>query len=172
MSDKTSSLSHTLAQMRQSFDQSFAEKPQPETTPGEPYILIGVSKARLAIKTSEVLSIESHKPVLSLPGHSNFFIGLTGIKGKLIPLYNLKSILGHESERKDELCHWLAVVGGTSPLALAFQNFEGSVRIPESDVFMPSEKQRNTREAFRLASQVISVLDIQSLISEISPRGN
>jgi purine-binding chemotaxis protein CheW len=75
--------------------------------------------------------VHSDRPVTPLPGPQAALLGVAGFGGAIVPVYDLAALLGHPVPERPR---WLVVAAGTPPLALAFHNLDGHVRVPTSAI--------------------------------------
>jgi purine-binding chemotaxis protein CheW len=119
-----------VAELRRAFDLSFA-LPPPQASPAvEDLLTIRVSGDPYAIRLCEIAEIVAKRKIVPLPAGAPDFLGLAGIGGGIVPVFGLASILGY-AEPTDPP-PWLVLCGAEEPIALAFSDFEGYLRLPKS----------------------------------------
>jgi len=98
--------------------------------------------------------------IVPVPGAAPELLGLAGIRGGVVPVFSLASILGEPSSSDQD--RWMLLCGTPEPIAIAFSQFDGHLRLPASSLH-PDASAESTR---RFVSQVASGAgDVRSIIS-------
>ncbi len=116
--------------MRHAFDCSFAQAQQAGEVAHQDFIAIRVGADPYAIRLAEIAGLYSDRRITRVPSPDPAFLGIAGLRGAVVPVYDLAVYLGHPS---GDVRRWLLLIGGVS-LGLAFENFEGHLRAPPSAV--------------------------------------
>lgn len=164
---------HSLArveELRRAFDQRFAVPHHPRKGAQEDLLFVRLGGRRYAIRVRELRGLHHGRNTRPLPSMQAPMLGIAGIRGQLVPVYDLAALLGCDSDRGGR--RWLAICGEPdAAVALAFDGFEGSTRVPSSDIH-PTEQSagpsRYTREIVRLASETCYVVDIPSVVASLT----
>ena len=167
---QTNNLSDVAA-LRQAFDESFAQPPAADAVPTEDFLGIRVAGSPYALRLLEAVSVSARCHILALPSEQPDFLGLAGLKGELLPIYSLASLLGHGREPAEE--RWLVVCGAEQRIGLAFAALEGFLRVPRSEVFglgAPERTQVHVQEALRFGAGVRHIVRVSSIVSSIGKR--
>ena len=120
------------AQLRRQFDRSFSEPYRPPPAPFVDLLAIRLAGRRHALRQDQVSGLVARRPVVAIPSANRHLLGLAGIRGALVPVFSLATLAG--VEESGEQPQWLVLCGREEPLALAFQDLEGYVRIPLTDL--------------------------------------
>lgn len=89
-----------LAALRRSFDEAFAVPPRLREEGLEHLLLIRVAGEALALKTLHVTGLVRIGRILPIPSRIPELLGITGIRGTLVPVFDLAALLGfHPGER-------------------------------------------------------------------------
>lgn len=124
-----------IAAMRRLFDESFAVSPPGRAANPEPMLAIGVAGEPFALRVREIsgLAVNNEK-VVPVPSRVPELLGLTGIRGVVVPVFSLARLLGFDSERGPT--RWLVFAGESqTPIALAFETMERLFEASSSDIF-------------------------------------
>jgi hypothetical protein len=116
----------TAAQLRQAFDASFAEPLREATVPPEAFLAIRVDADPHALRLADVASLLPLDAVTPLPSPLPELLGVIGHRGAVLPVYDLRTLLGYPGAAAPRWC----VVLAAAPLALAFDGFDGHLRVP------------------------------------------
>jgi chemotaxis signal transduction protein len=115
-------------EMRTAFDRSFADPPQSEQVPLQDFLAIRVGTDPYAIRLADISGLFADRPITSLSSADPAFLGIAGLRGAVVPVYDLGAFLGYPP---GEARRWLLLIGGAA-LALAFEAFEGHLRLPQA----------------------------------------
>lgn len=163
-------------ELREAFDRSFAEAPSEEASPFEDLLAIRIGDEPFAIRLIDIERLAADKTIAPLPSPVGELIGLSGFRGEIVPVYDLRLLLGYPAR---ERTRWLVLLAQNTShqkdanrLALAFDQFEAHVRVPpesirSSDERMPS---RYIREAVRISDGTRAILDIRAIAGTIVQR--
>jgi len=161
----------TAAALRRAFDLSFASPPSAAAHEVDDLLAIHVAGNPYAIRLREIAAMISGRRVVPVPSAANALLGVAGIRGGVVPVFSLASILGYGPVSGAP--RWMVLCGTEDPIALAFSEFDGYVRLPRSSLHV-DEALRATRE---YASEVAStdagaraVIDIPLVVATIRKR--
>jgi purine-binding chemotaxis protein CheW len=120
--------------LRAAFDRSFAEPPRPDLTAMEDLLVVRVGDDVFAIRLSEITGLYADKKITRVPGGDPALLGIAGFRGTIHPVYGLTILLGRQAEAEPR---WLVVMAA-APAALAFDGFDGHLRVA-SETIRPRE---------------------------------
>jgi chemotaxis signal transduction protein len=112
--------------LRLAFDRSFAE---PRTAPIEDVehiIVVRLAGDAYAIRLREISGLVAKPFIVSVPSRTHGLIGLVGLRGEIVPIFDLASRLGQNEESRTP--SWMAVCDGndtTGRVGLGFSTLEG-----------------------------------------------
>ncbi|GIJ45122.1 hypothetical protein Val02_20080 [Virgisporangium aliadipatigenens] len=116
-----------LADLRTAFDRSFALPPV-EIEDGYVDLLdLRVGGDAYAVRLSEVSALVVDRPPTRLPGAVPELLGVVGVRGSVVPAFDLAALLG--GKRSTEPPRWLLVAAGTPALGLAVERLDGHLRV-------------------------------------------
>lgn len=151
------------AQLRQAFDRTFALPPSLASPEVEDLLTIRVAGDPYAIRLLDIAGIVTGRRVVSVPAVTPDLLGLAGIHGGVVPVFGLSSILGYGPDPGSP--RWMILCGSEEPIALAFSDFEGYLRLPTSALHA-DENFRATREHVKYVTQVATTPDgVRAVIS-------
>jgi purine-binding chemotaxis protein CheW len=166
MSETLSGLTARAAQLRLAFDATFAEPVHLDTTSKEDLLAVRVGAQAFAIRLSEITGLFAGKKVTPVPGGHAALRGIAGFRGAIVPVYDLHALLCHGNA---PTLRWL-VIAAAAPVALAFDAFEGQLRVAR-DAILPQpsrpEIQSYARELVRTPHFVGPVMHLPSLLDAI-----
>lgn len=162
--------------LRRAFDQSFAAPPPRAAEEVEDLLRIRVAGNPYAIRLREISGLVAGRRVVPVPAAARDLLGLAGLRGGVVPVFGLASILGYGQVPGES--RWLILCGGEDPVTLAFSELDGYLRVPKSCLH-EDENLRATRHYVSQiarteegARPVVSVpLVVAALRSRIGPRG-
>jgi chemotaxis signal transduction protein len=154
------------ASLRQSFDQAFARPPASAPEEADDFLLVRVSGQSYALQVSEIGGVAKGRSVFRIPTRRAELLGLAGIRGMVIYVYSLAMLLGLAEDATS--ISWLALNVGSDPVAVAFQQLDGFVRVRRSDVHseeIPDAAGRLVRRVIKMESIVRPVVDLQRIFN-------
>lgn len=112
-----------VAELRRTFDEAFAGPAMRSTARVEPMIAIRVAGQAFAVRATEIAGVVKRSHVCPVPGRIPEFLGLAGVRGALVAVYDLAPLAG--AVRRAGEPQWFAMPRGEPQLALAFDAIEG-----------------------------------------------
>lgn len=134
MPDRPFDLSLHARRLRQTFDQSFARALQTDDGRQQDFLQIRLNGVVHMLSLDEVASLQALNRVTPIPGPLPSLLGIIGHKGDIVPVYDLRIVLGLPATLP---VRWM-VLNKSGLLALAFDAFDKHVRHPESAVARPA----------------------------------
>jgi chemotaxis signal transduction protein len=172
MSWQTGRAATTAEALRAAFDRSFAESQAKDAVSQVDLLAIRSGEHEYALRLSEVLAVHTDRKLVAVPGPMPELLGLVGLRGLVVPVYDLRQLLGYPA---GPLPRWLALARATSPFAVAFEGFEAHLRVQASDVVAPeagaAAPHRFARGSVRTAAGPRPLIHLPSLIEGVT-RGN
>jgi chemotaxis signal transduction protein len=171
MSDARSRIIERAAELRSAFDRAFAEPVLTDTSSKEDLLAIRAGAQACAMRLSEITGLFADKRIIRVPGGVAALLGIAGFRGAIVPVYSLPTLLGHAASQPPR---WL-VMATAAPVALAFEAFEGQLRVPQ-DAIVPQQSRTETRSYTRdfLRTQDVArpIIHVPSILAAImTPRG-
>jgi len=165
-------------ELRQAFDQSFAAAPPDAAARFEDLLAIRVGPDPYAIRLSEVSGLFAGKCVTRMPNAVAEFLGIAGFRGTVVPVYDLRRLLGYVAQ---DVPRWL-LMAAAAPVALAFDLFEGHLRVSHEATAREERVEhagRHIREILPVGAAgsqsgteaVRPILDLDSVLDTIKQRG-
>lgn len=158
-----------VAELKRMFDQTFAEAPRSDASPTDDLLAISIGSDPYAIRLSEVAGLLSDRRVTWLPGSVPELIGLMGLRGALVPVYDLRALLGYP---RGTVPRWFLITAATQ-VALAFDRFDGHLRVSRAAVSTGSAQRGATqlpcvREIVRTDAFVRPIVDMHAVLDAIA----
>ena len=158
-----------VSALRTAFDRSFGEPPRLDLTPMEDLLSVRVGDDVFAIRLSEVTGLHADKKITRVPGGDPALLGIAGFRGAIHPVYGLAILLGRQVEVEPR---WL-VIAAAAPVALAFDGFDGHVRV-ESETIRPcdasAKDQPYARDFVPVQQLVRPILHLPSILDATGVR--
>jgi chemotaxis signal transduction protein len=136
----TLAVTDLVGELRTAFDRSFAEPPRRQIGDVDELLALRAGDRRFALRLNETAGLFPDRPVTALRGPVPALLGLAGFSGAIVPVYDLAAVLGHPRTDAGSP-RWLVVAAGTPPLALAFSELEGHLRVPVDTIVAEADGQ-------------------------------
>lgn len=158
------------ARLREAFDESFAREPAPPAVEQEDLLVVDVGGDEYALRCREIARLVADRPIVPTPAAMPALIGIAGVRGEIVPVFSLRSLLGYPPSAAPR---WFVVAAGPQPAGLAFDRLEGHVRVArESLAPAPTANRegnpRQLRVSVATARGARPVLEIGSLLRDIA----
>jgi len=139
--------------LRQAFDRSFALPPSRASEEVVDLLMLRVAGDPYAILLRDIAGIVTGGRVVPVPADTPELLGLVGLRGSIVPVFDLATILGYAPSPGSP--RWMILCGAQEPLALAFTDFEGCLQLPTSSLHA-DENLPATRQHVKYVNQVAS----------------
>ena len=167
MMDASPRLADRAAELRLAFDRGFAAPLRIDTAARQELLAIRIGAEPYVIRLSEISGLFAEKTITRVPGSAAALLGIAGFRGAIVPVYGLRTLLGHDGAQTPR---WL-VIAAAAPVALAFEAFDGQLRVA-SDAVRPrqsgAEMPSYAREFIRTRDVVHPVLHLPSVLDAIA----
>lgn len=150
-------VSDRLSDLRADFDRSFTEPARRHDVEHDELLAVQAGGRRYALRLSQTTGLYPDRPVTPLPGPVNALLGVAGFSGTIVPVYDLAALLGHPVPDRPR---WLVLATGSPPLALAFHELEGHVRVPADSIITEAGPRGSLRGMVPLADGTRPIVDL------------
>lgn len=157
----TLAIGSRAAELRQAFDRSFASPPPQAAQETEDLLAISVAGDSYAIRLAEIVGIVAGRTVIAVPAATSHLLGLAGIRGEIVPVFGLASILGYRLA--SDAPRWVILCAGEETIALAFADLEGYLRLPKSSLHADENLGSTRRHVSHVASTATGVRAVISV---------
>jgi purine-binding chemotaxis protein CheW len=154
------------ADLRLEFDRTFAA---PAAAPPATVDLLAVQVAGegYALRLAGIAGLFADRRIVPLPGAAAELLGLAGLRGGLVAIYDLGAILGHT---RSESPRWVALARGEKTVGLAFDELGGFMRVALQDLTQgagAAPTGRYVREVVHVDGGLRPVVDMASILETI-----
>jgi hypothetical protein len=118
--------------LRADFDRSYALAPEPRQVEGDDLLGVGLGGDPYALRVADIARLAAGSTVAPLPGGASACLGLVGLRGELLPAWDLGALLGYAPLRGQP--KWLASSASVPRWAAAFERFDGYLKAPLKDL--------------------------------------
>jgi chemotaxis signal transduction protein len=170
MTETAPQIGERAAQLRHDFDRAFAEPIRVDTVDEEDLLAIRLGEQTCAVRLSEIAGIHMGKKVTRVPGSHPALWGIAGLRGSLLPVYDLQQLVGHA---RAEAPRWL-LIAAAAPVALAFATFDGRFRVLRDDIHPHTKQVDGTlyaRDVVRTPSGIRPILHLPSILEALDASG-
>jgi chemotaxis signal transduction protein len=169
MSRAERNLAEVATTLRATFDASFAKAHATEPPPELDLLAIRVAEHAYALRLSQVLAVHADRRLVPVPGPRPELLGLTGVRGVVAPVYDLRLLLGYRAAAAPR---FVAQVRAPAPFAVAFELFERHLRVAESDVTLGDGSARAARQfapgSVRSATGLLPLIDLLAIFDDVT----
>lgn len=153
----------TLEELRANFDATFAE-PAPTTDAGSRLrtLRIKVGERRMVLLASQLAALFPERTLYALPGAPQNLLGVAEVRGGLVPVHCLRTLLG---DPRNEDIGWIAVLRGEPSLALAFDTLEGQETASARDLAPIQDGSRFTTQQVGRGRTALPIVDLDAVRS-------
>ena len=154
------------ARLRSAFDHSFALPATASTSDVVDLLSIRIAGDPYAIRVRDIIEIATQRKIVPVPAAARDLLGLAGIRGAIVPVFGLASILGYAIEA----VRWLVLCGTHDPIALGFSELEGHTRIATSTLHVDDSAhpiRPYVKELVRADDVVRAVISIPLLVATL-----
>ena len=152
--------------LRRAFDQTFAEPRSEATRALVDFLAIRIHGDPLAIRLEEVSLVLSSPTVVRAPSRAEAFLGLAGLRGEVIPIFSLATLLGYPEGSSEG---WLVVARDQEPVGFAFAELEGHQRVEQSAIRTARESESRSEASTEVADGR-PVIALHRLLARIRAR--
>jgi len=160
-----------LGALRRSFDDAFARPPDERAVDAEELLMIRIAGDPYAVRAREMSGLTPGGRIVPVPGPLPELLGITAIKGGLVPAFSLGALLGYPQAR--ELPSWLLLCGGDQDrVALGVERFDRYTRVPRADISVAEDlrDRPHVPELARTEAGICGVIDVRSVLEAIRRR--
>lgn len=112
----TATLHWSAAQLRDDFDQAFAEPLPGPPAQRDRFLAVQLAGDPHVIRLAEIANLLPLEALTALPCAVPALMGLTGFRGAILPVYDLRQMLGYTAQDPPR---WMVIASGAR-VALAF----------------------------------------------------
>jgi chemotaxis signal transduction protein len=171
MTETLSGLAERVVELRSAFDRGFAVPPRADAAAKQDLLAIRVGAEPCAVRLSEVSGLFVDRWITRIPATEAALIGIAGFRGAIVPVYSLSAVLGHSGTQPTR---WL-VIAAAAAVALAFDSFEGHMRVPAHAILpqQPNAQMRSLAPDFvRITDAVRPILHLAAIVGALGTPGS
>ena len=153
------------AMLAEAFDRAFAVAPAALAPDSIDLIGIRLGGDPFALRLADTTGMFSGRVITPMPSAVRELRGIAGIRGALVPVYDLAELLGRPPARH---ATWL-VVARQAPVAFVFEVFERQIRLT-ADALAARENSQHVREVATADGIARPIIDLSSLVAAVGAR--
>lgn len=169
--NETADIASRAADLRRAFDRSFALPPPQASLDVEDLLAIRVGGDPYAVRLRDITGMVAGRVVVPVPAVTRDLMGLAGLRGGVVAVFGLASILGYSQEGAAP--RWMILCGAEEPIALAFSDFEGHLRLPASALHADEDVRavrQHVNQVANTAAGVRPVISVPFIVAMIRNR--
>jgi purine-binding chemotaxis protein CheW len=161
----------TADELRRAFDRSFSLTPKADAGAAivENLLAFSIGSHAYALRFAEVSGLFVDKKITWLPSPVSELLGVAGLRGALLPVYDLGMLLGYA---RTAAPRWLLITAAV-PVGLAFNRFDGHLSVP-AEAIVPEVRndgpRRHVREILQ-AEVARPIIHLPSVLETIRQAG-
>ena len=161
----------SAAELGRIFDESFVREAVSSYARYERFLLIRAGEEPFAVRTLDIAELLAGRRVIRVPSRMPETLGILAVRGVVIPVFELARLLGRSASGRRQ--SWVMVINRESPIALAFDKFDGQVEVPQSAVYDDDrpDPQTYVQQIVKIGAAVRAIVDVGSMVRAISKRG-
>lgn len=152
--------------LREEFDRAFALAPVAPDITAQPLLAISTGGQAYALRLASIRGLYVDRRVQSLPSRLPELLGLTGLRGQAVPVFDLAALLGQPSQRPPR---WLALAAGRHNAAFAFERFDAH-HTAQADDFLLAAPHDFLEGAVRMGGLPRALVNLPALIDDLERR--
>lgn len=166
MRDPDTQLQGRASDLRRAFDRSFAEAPHVADPPTEDLLAIRLGAAGYALRLSEIAALFTDVRVSAIPSNVHELVGVASLRGVILPVYDLASLLGQPTSTAGRFL----ILAAKMPVAFAFHELDGHLRVGRDAIAADTEAAaEHAREMLRLP-QARPIVRLASVLEALDRR--
>lgn len=165
MTDQRVGFAEQAVELGRLFDRTFAQAPRLDAGRSTGFLRVRVGADAYAFALDAIVGLFVDKTVVPLPSTAPHVLGIAGIRGAIVPVYSLRSLLGYAVER--ECPRWLVLARSHEPVGLAFEQFGGYLQARPSEVAPAPRTDSHVLGTVRSESGPCAVLGIPSILTTL-----
>jgi len=155
--------------LRRDFDRSFAEPLRARSSGDVELLAVRVGGEPYLLPLRELAGLVADARMVGVPTPLAEFLGVIGIRGVVVPVYDLGAILRQGSAERTS---WIALAA-RGRIGLAFDAFDGQQRVPSGELHPASNDSASracVRGAVQLGETLVSIVDVPAVVDAIERR--
>jgi chemotaxis signal transduction protein len=155
-----------VLEMRRAFDRTFAEPHLTAEAVHEDLLRVRVGADSYALRVADIAGVLVDQTVVAVASDVRAWLGISAQRGQIVAVYDLAALLGTSAR---DSARWLAILSASPDVALAFESFEGHLRVPKTDIVSTEAdgKQAHVTHLVRTAERALPLLGCEALLGTI-----
>lgn len=126
-----------LEELRHAFDNSFALPPPSTEDDLVDLLAVTADGEALAVPLNAMAGLTADRAVTPVPGSPPNLLGVAGLRGHLVPVYDLARIRKPGGARKTG--RWMVLAAGAPAFAVAVDRVDCHLRVPRNAIAAPAD---------------------------------
>jgi purine-binding chemotaxis protein CheW len=155
---------YRAAGLRAEFDRGFAAPPPAAATAAENFLVIVCGGERMLLRLKDITGLFVDRRIVTVPSADAAFIGITGLRGAIVPVYRLGALLGQSPASAP--ARWLAVAAGN---AFALDELDTHLALPRDAIVPRGDLARgHVHDSAITPRGTLSIVDLPSVARAIA----
>ncbi len=159
--------STSVAALREAFDSAFARSSAGQGEARVDLLAIRIAGAPHALQLAAIVGLHFGRRIAPVPSSVSTLLGLVGLRGKLVPVYDLGALLGHPATADPP---WVVLVRAPAGhVGLAFEKFDSFLRLPRTALAEDSASaSRHIHGLVHTGDGIRPLVDVLSVVEAIA----
>jgi purine-binding chemotaxis protein CheW len=154
----------TADNLRRMFDREFALPLGAERESQIDLLAVRIGGQPYAVRLSEISGVFAARPSVGAPSSVPSFIGLAGVRGSIVPVFDLAILLGYAQSSAPR---WLVLV---AQMGFAFDVMEGHVRAPASALAREQSQSKHANEVIAVSGQSRPLVQLAAVVEAVTKK--
>lgn len=134
------------------------------------FLVFRLSDEYYAFRLSDLLEVVKNQIVTFVPKMPEFIIGITSLRGKIVPVMDLNKRLSIKGDRGDSKRQIAIIKGRKGPIGMIIDEVEGVRRVEETNIKEPpshldDEQVKFIESVVRDSKKFISILNLREVLN-------
>lgn len=158
-----------VQRLREEFDGAFAAPRPPRRATRLRVLMVRVGATRLALRLQDVGGLHKDRPLVAVPGGAPGLLGLAGVRGRLVAVFSLASLLGLTAA--SEPLPYFVQCAARPAMGLAFARLEAWRELDSRELKSAAAGDRHIGPYFSDGSASRGIVDLASLLEAMGAGG-
>lgn len=162
----------TAAELRAAFDRTFAEGALGSELELEDVLTLTLGLAGYAVRLAEVAGLYADRKLVPVPSARSELLGIMGLRGELVPVYDLGALLGHAPLNAPR---WFVIARAKGRVGFACAAADRLLRVARSEFSerptLKDAPEPHIAGAVHIGNGLCPLIDLNSVVALVERAG-